>query len=136
MKFFASLIVASLTGSNAISCHTGYTYESGCATASTATAGDCGGTYDQCYTWTYKLTNGCNYQSKGCDLSTSSWCTSTANAAYDDTCCDSDNCNADVSFSSGGGGGGGDSSSDAAKSFVSTASILGAAVATGMALER
>merc|ERR1712048_1075013 len=80
---------------HAISCKYGTTYGDGCSSsASTTVEYDCGSGYDQCYKWEYTSST-CDYATQGCDNSASSWCASAYqnNAAYEATCCDSDNCN-------------------------------------------
>merc|ERR1711953_1556394 len=85
----ALLAIAMVSATSGITCDWGTVYESGCATSSSVTeAYDCTGSYDQCYTWTYKISGGCNYQSKGCDLASSSWCgASYQTDTYTATCC-------------------------------------------------
>jgi len=138
MKFFAAIVVASLAVASSIMCHTGTLYSgSGCSGwTSTSASGDCGGSYDQCYTWTYNVAGGCNYQTKGCDTESSSWCGSAyqGQSTYTAACCDTDDCNADVDWGDAGsgssGGSGGSDSDGASSSFMSVAVVTVAAVAT------
>merc|ERR1712151_409046 len=135
MNPVAVLAVAMVSVTSAIKCDSGTVYETGCSWSSTVAEGqDCSSTQDQCYTWTYKLTTGCNYQTKGCDSSASSWCGESYNDdTYTHTCCDSDNCNRDVDGLGSGGGGSGAEESDASYAYgpiVSLAAMVAVAAAT------